>query len=116
MAAGCGGGGSEATCGDVSAAVLQSIEVDGPASFTSTDVELGSGTAFYVSTADGATWATNIDPESASSGAGLTLPMNRAARSASQVGVDANPTAPIFDGLDNDSSEAQASRDCAAAG
>lgn len=54
--------------------------------------------AWYVATADGALWVTNIQPDATDDG-GLTLPMNQTARADSDVGADVAPGAPAYEGL-----------------
>lgn len=71
------------------------------------------GRIWFVSTKDGATWVTNADPTGADPG-GLVLPLNSAARAASQTGVDVAPGAPVYAGATDDGSGATASRACAA--
>jgi hypothetical protein len=67
--------------------------------------------AYYVATAAGAVWVTNFDPST--SEAGLILPLNDVARSASEMGADVGPDAPILSGITADSPGAVRAADCA---
>lgn len=70
------------------------------------------GVVWFVSTADGATWVTEIDPVG-SDRSGLFLPLNEKARKASEVGSEATLGAPIYRGFNDTSEGAVASRACA---
>ena len=66
---------------------------------------------WYYSTANGATWVSQIPPDGSTGG--LTLPINDAARAASEVGVDVPQDAPAYDGIGDAFPAAAKSRDCA---
>lgn len=75
--------------------------------------EPGTGRArFFVASATGGLWVTTIPPTSPE--AGIILPMNERARVESTAGIDVDPSAPAFDGLDAGSDEAQRALTCAA--
>lgn len=71
------------------------------------------GTVWFVSTKDGATWVTNIDPTADESG--LIFPLNAKARAAApEVGADVAPGALVLEGFTDASPGAVRSRVCAA--
>lgn len=67
---------------------------------------------WYYSSADGATWLSGADPKTGEAHA-PTVPMNSAARAASEIGVDARPSAPVFEGASDSDRAAERSRACA---
>ncbi len=71
----------------------------------------GSEEAWYVSTATGSTWVTSINP--AEDQSGIIVPLNDAARTESEAGVDVSAGAPIYGDTDVDSPAARRSRTCA---
>ena len=102
------------TCLPVAQYLLDALGVPGAVAVrASDDVHLrpnGSDTVWYVSDPQGATWATNLDPE-AEDASGLTVPLNDAARATSDLGTDLPPDA--FADVDVNSAEARESRVCA---
>lgn len=113
-------GNQAASCLVVSAGFLRALGISAKASAVEQPVTakqtglLRNGKLWFVSTMEGATWVTNADPTSADPG-GLILPLNSEARAASDVGADAKPAAPIYEGLTDDADGAKESRQCARA-
>lgn len=70
-------------------------------------------TVWYVAAEDGATWATTGDPTAEDDSGGLTLPLNWAARTSSDLGADASEDAPIFGEVSEDAEDALLARECA---
>jgi hypothetical protein len=70
---------------------------------------------WYYSTRDGATWVSDIPPDTDGAEGGLVLPINDKARAASEAGIDLDESAPIYDGIGDAYPAAAKSRECAAA-
>lgn len=70
---------------------------------------------WYYSTADVATWVSDVPPDSDGSEGGLVLPINDTARSKSEAGADVDPNAQIYDGIGDAYPAAAKSRECAKA-
>lgn len=96
-------------CLTVSQHLRDALNVDAAAAVRSDE-----GDRWYVSTPAGATWITNINPEGPEQ-SGLTLPLNDAARAASELGTDARPGAPAYRGASDSDPRAVESRQCAEA-
>lgn len=75
----------------------------------------GDGARYVVASASGAAWLTTIIPALAD-GSGLILPLNDAARQASDIGVDVSKGAPIYQGIDEDHPAVAAAVECAKSG
>ena len=76
---------------------------------------LGGEPAWFVSTPEGATWLSYRDP-TVDDASGLVVPLNDAARAASDFGTAAAEGAPVFQGVEDSDAGASASRACAAGG
>jgi hypothetical protein len=70
---------------------------------------------WYYSTRDGATWVSDIPPDTDGAEGGLVLPINDKARAASEAGIDLDENAPIYDGIGDAYPAAAKSRECASA-
>lgn len=66
---------------------------------------------WYYSTADGATWISSVLPDG--SNRSFTWPLNDEAREASPIDPPTPENSPVFDGVDVDGPQAEASRECA---
>lgn len=66
---------------------------------------------YYVANSSGALWVTNSDPSRDESA--LVLPLNAAARSASETGADVPADAPIYGNASADSQGAKRAIECA---
>lgn len=75
-------------------------------------VRAGSDDDFYVATASGATWFTHTVDMTKDDG-GLILPLNAEARAQSEVGVDVEAGAPVFQGRTATDDGAAVARSCA---
>jgi hypothetical protein len=83
------------------------------ATVSSGDTLMNGNSVYYLASKSGALWATSIDP-SGGDASGLTLPLNDAARSASDIGVDVPVDAPLYGDASAGSDSAQKALACAA--
>lgn len=100
-----GGSSASASCSSVkNPTLLEAIKAtDAQAVAAGTD-------GYFVATAGGATWFTTADPDEDDSG--LVLPLNDAARAASDAGADVPAGAPAFKGRSDDDPGARVVRSC----
>jgi hypothetical protein len=108
---------SASGCSDVASAFLSKVGASSASAFEESVPKKPTGLArngkvWFVSTPNGATWVTNINPTGGDA-AGLVLPLNSSARQASETGVDVPAGAPIYEGFTDSSPAAAASRACA---
>lgn len=71
-----------------------------------------SGDSWFVASATGGIWLTNMDPTNNEDDAGLILAVNDRARSESTIGTAARPGAPAYNGMDEGDAEATGLLDC----
>jgi hypothetical protein len=106
-----------AACLTVGTSFIKALGITGNASAVAQSVDkapgiANTGTVWFVSTKDGATWIANHDPTVAEFG-GLVLPLNDKARAASDFGAGVRPGVPAYRGFTDHSAGAAESRTCA---
>lgn len=96
---------SSASCSTVkNSVILDAIHAD-----SAQAVRAGED-GFFVARSDGATWFTTADPKKDDSG--LVLPLDDAARAASDAGVDVPAGSPVYKGHTDDEPGARVVRSC----